>query len=97
MVAEYRRRVPVELMLPFWESRPHEGTHIGERLVESDVPLLLAQHKGCLLFTEEGFRDAVAALPRARSVAVTDKPSTSPEFAQVLRSFTEELSQVPAA
>lgn len=87
MVNEYRRRVPVELMLPFWESRPHEGSHIGERLLGLDIPLLLAQHKGCLLFTEEGFRDAAAALPQARSVSLEDKPSTSPEFARVLEAF----------
>jgi hypothetical protein len=93
MVEEYRRRVPVELMLPFWETRPQEGRHIGDGLRQMRVPLLLAQHKGCLLYTDEGFEEAVEALPNARSVKVDDKPSTSREFARVLHTFCTE--QVP--
>jgi hypothetical protein len=52
--------------------------------------LLLAQHKGCLLYTDEGFDEAVAALPHAHSVKVGDKPSTSREFASALRAFCTE-------
>jgi hypothetical protein len=87
MVAEYRRRVPPALMLPFWDSRPQEGSHFGAILRELEVPLLLAQHKGCLLYTEEGFEDARAALPHATAVRLADKPSTSIEFADALRAF----------
>jgi hypothetical protein len=90
MVEEYRRRVPDELMLPFWETRPHEGRHIGEGLREVRVPVLLAQHKGCLLYTDEGFEEAVEVLPHARAVKVEDKPSTSIEFARILRQFCTE-------
>jgi pimeloyl-ACP methyl ester carboxylesterase len=93
MVQEYRRRVPVELMLPFWDSRPHEGQDFAPTLLGLDVPLLLAQHKGCLLFTDEGFEDAVKALPHARAVIIDDKPSTSKEFARLLGEFCSE--QVP--
>lgn len=90
MVEEYRRRVPVELMLPFWETRPQEGRHIGDGLRQMRAPLLLAQHKGCLLYTDEGFEEAVEALPNARSVKVDDKPSTSREFARALHTFCTE-------
>lgn len=96
MVEEYSRRVPVELMLPFWDSRPSEGTDFSPQLRELDTPLLLAQHDGCVLMTEEGFQDAVAALPHARAVTVDDKPSTSPEFARILRSFCAEHAAVSA-
>jgi pimeloyl-ACP methyl ester carboxylesterase len=96
MVEEYYRRVPVELMLPFWESRPTEGVDFLPQLRALDAPLLLAQHDGCLLFTEEGFRDAVEALPHARAVRVDDKPSTSPEFARILRSFCAEHAAISA-
>jgi hypothetical protein len=95
MVEEYRRRVPDELMLHFWESRPREGGHIGETLRRTGVPLLLAQHKGCLLYTDEGFEAATDALPRARTVRLEDKPSTSVQFARALAAFCTE--QVPAA
>jgi hypothetical protein len=90
MVEEYRRRVPVELMLPFWESRPQEGGHIGDGLRGLRIPLLIAQHKGCLLYTDEGFDAAVAALPHARAVKVEDKPSTSIQFARALEAFCME-------
>ena len=90
MVAAYRQRVPPELLLPFWDERPHEGDHIGEVLRELDVPVFLAEHKGCLLFTEEGFEDAAAALPHARNASFENKPSTSTEFAQALEAFCRE-------
>jgi hypothetical protein len=90
LVDEYRRRVPIALLLPFWESRLQEGEEIEELLRGLDVPMLLAEHRGCLMYTREGFEDAVAALPRAQSASFDDKPSTSPEFADVLERFCHE-------
>jgi hypothetical protein len=90
MVDAFLERVPVEMMIPFWESRPEEGEHIGEQLRRAAVPVLLVQHKGCLLYTDEGFQAAVDALPHARSERLNDKPSTSPEFAGVLEAFCRE-------
>ena len=57
--------------------------------------MLLVQHLGCLLYTDEGFQDAVDALPRAQAERLTDKPSTSPEFAGVLEAFCREHVAVP--
>jgi hypothetical protein len=90
LVDSYLERVPVEQMLQFWQSRPEEGALIGEQLRGIDVPMLLAQHKGCLLFTDAGFDDATEAFPDAHSVSVGDKPSTSVEFAAILESFCRE-------
>jgi hypothetical protein len=96
MVDAYLERVPIDLMLPFWESRREQGTQIGEQLRGAAVPLLLVQHKGCLLYTDEGFEDAVDALPHAQVERLADKPSTSPEFAGVLEAFCREHVAVPA-
>jgi pimeloyl-ACP methyl ester carboxylesterase len=96
MVHEYRRRVPVELMLPFWETRPEEGNQIGEALRRFDAPLLLVQHKGCLLYTDEGFEDAAAALPHATAIRVGDKPSTSVEFTKLLEAWCRQHTPVSA-
>jgi|RhiMetdeSRZDD1v2_1073273.scaffolds.fasta_scaffold35922_2 pimeloyl-ACP methyl ester carboxylesterase len=96
MVEEYLRRVPAELMLPFWASRPQEGSDFVETLRALEVPMLLAQHRGCLLFTEEGFDDVVAAFPDAHAVRMEDKPSTSVEFAGVLREFCLQHAAVSA-
>jgi len=66
---------------------------MGPRLAALDVPMLLAQHKGCLMFTNEGFEEAVAAFPEAQVHRCAAKPSTSPEFAQLLREFCMSLSR----
>jgi len=95
LVDVYLERVPHELLFHFWESRPGEGGQIGAALSRIDVPMLIAEHRGCLLFTSEGFEDAAAALPATRAIRLDDKPSTSPEFARALHAFCTE--QVPAS
>lgn len=92
LIDEYARRVPLDATEHFYNSRMEEGQRLSERLSSLDVPMLLAQHKGCLLFTEEGFEDAVAALPNARTTGYTNKPSTSPEFSEALREFCASLA-----
>jgi pimeloyl-ACP methyl ester carboxylesterase len=96
LVDSYLNRVPVDLMGYFWESRPEEGQHIGRVLGELDVPLLLAKHEGCLMFTPEGYDAARAAFPAARSMSFSDKPSVSPEFAEALRLFCLSLQSATA-
>jgi len=51
------------------------------------VALLFAQHKECGLWMPEGFEDAVAAFPDARTLVADDNPGSSPEFAAELREF----------
>jgi hypothetical protein len=91
LVERYLQRVPFALELPFWETRTFEGERIGERLMQVSAPMLLAQHRGCLLFTDAGFDDAVAAFPQAQAVTCAEKPGTSPEFAQALREFCTQV------
>jgi hypothetical protein len=95
LAERYLERVPIELELPFWETRAFEGERIGDGLAQLDTPLLFAQHKGCLLFTEEGFDDAVAAFPDARVVKCREKPGTSSEFAAALREFCAQAVTAP--
>jgi hypothetical protein len=87
LIERYLQRVPISLEIPFWETRAFEGERIAERLAPLDVPMLLARHRGCLLFTDEGFQDAVAEFPHARAITCAEKPGTSPEFAEALREF----------
>ena len=74
-----------------WDSLGGRDEPIGEMLREYGGPLLLAQHVGCLSFTDEGFADAAAAFPDARTLGVTRAPAGSPEFADGLRDFCESL------
>jgi pimeloyl-ACP methyl ester carboxylesterase len=56
-----------------------------------DVPLLAVRHEDCLMYTAEGYEDAVAAFPGARRATTGAKPSISADFAKVLRSFCAEV------
>ena len=73
-----------------------------DQLAQRGVPMLFARHDGCLMFTPEGYADAVAAFPMAHSVSTPEKPSASPAFADALRSFCaalvrDERGQGPSA
>jgi len=56
------------------------------------VPMLFAQHDGCLMFTAEGYADAIAAFPAAITLSTSEKPSASPAFAEALHSFCLALA-----
>ena len=91
LAEEILRRIPTENMLQGWEimTAPLEyaGTVLG-----LDCPMLLVKHEGCLMSTDEGFEDAVEALPKAESAAVDGAPPTSTEFARILREFCSRHS-----
>lgn len=59
------------------------------RRIES--PILLVEHAGCLMWTREGFEDAMAALPTAVRTSLGQKPSVNPEFAALVRDFCAGL------
>jgi hypothetical protein len=85
-------RVPMKLLTRAWLQETDEP---ADRLIRDlALPLLFVKHEGCLLYTEEGFEDAAAAIPRAETASVSDKPSVSREFAELLKDFCE---RIPAA
>jgi hypothetical protein len=86
LAAQIIARIPPEFGIELWTAFTADDA-FGERLAQLDCPLLLAKHQGCLLSTDEGFEDAVAALPRAETVICKDPPAASPAFAQTLRRF----------
>lgn len=79
-------RIPTELLVDGWNALTADEP-FGEILVALDCPLLLAKHDACLMSTDEGFEDAVAALPDAETVVVPNAPSADPEFAEALKRF----------
>src|SRR5215207_3155367 len=80
---------PVEVTASVWETLVERPEPIGELLGQVDKPLLLAKHDGCLVFTAEGYEDAVAALPAAHKASVPKAPSASDDFAAAVRDFCE--------
>jgi pimeloyl-ACP methyl ester carboxylesterase len=83
------KRFPRDLMRTGWEMITRDDVEIGDLLAQLDCPLLFAKHAGCLGSTDEGFEDMAAAFPQAETIAVTDAPLTSPEFAAALREFCQ--------
>ena len=81
-------RVPQELSIHLYRwLMAGEDVPIRETLEALDVPLLLVEHKGCMLFTREGYCEAIAAFPHAWTTSTPVKPSSSSEFADALREF----------
>jgi pimeloyl-ACP methyl ester carboxylesterase len=84
-------RYPPEVLAQVWEMHVGRPEPIGELLGTLDMPLLLAKHDGCLAFTAEGYEDAVAAFPGARTASVQKTSAASEEFAAALRAFCEDV------
>jgi pimeloyl-ACP methyl ester carboxylesterase len=80
---------PMEIASRVWEMNVARPEPIGEILGRLDVPMLLARHDGCLVFTPEGYDDLTSALPGAIRVSVRKACSASEEFAAAIRDFCE--------
>jgi hypothetical protein len=91
LAQEMIERFPPELVERGWEMARAEPVAIGEILREVGCPLLLAKHEGCLGFTSEGFQDAVAAFPEARTAVIGEACSVSDDFAAAVREFCLEV------
>ncbi|HEX4720098.1 MAG TPA: hypothetical protein VH300_16360 [Thermoleophilaceae bacterium] len=63
------------------------GEWLEQGLRALGKPLLLAEHRGCVFFTPEGYAAAVEAFPDAVAVSCPEKPSVSATFAEALRTF----------
>ena len=92
-VHAYLERVPQDLVTRYLEQLLLNADHedLESRLRGLDVPMLFVEHRGCLLWTPEGFEDAARAFPHARTEAMELKPSVNPEFASLLREFCDEI------
>jgi pimeloyl-ACP methyl ester carboxylesterase len=80
-----------EFLEVVWDALGRDEQQIGEMLAAYGGPLLLAQHVGCLSFTDEGFRDIEAAFPEATVLRVPEAPAIRPEFVAALRDFCERV------
>jgi hypothetical protein len=93
MADRYMERVPQELALGYLEKMltPRDAEQLEPTLRGLRVPMLFVEHRGCIGWTPESFKDAVAAFPDAATASVEIKPSCAPEFAEILRGFCEGL------
>lgn len=86
-------RVPIEIGRAVFQSNLLDPEPFEHLIREVNVPLLLAKHEDCLGSTDEGFEDAAAAFPNARTVSVPEAPSVSGDFAEALRDFCTEIGE----
>jgi pimeloyl-ACP methyl ester carboxylesterase len=95
IVEGYIARVPPSIAAQFarvMQDSDRTMRRTLDELAQRGVPMLFARHEGCLLFTPEGYADAVAAFPAAQTVTIDVKPSASPAFAEALRPFCLALA-----
>ncbi|HEX8648684.1 MAG TPA: hypothetical protein VF715_17445 [Thermoleophilaceae bacterium] len=62
-----------------------DGLELAIRLRGEELEILLAAHRGCMMWTPEAFEDAVAALPQARAVHFDEVPLSDPGYHAELR------------
>jgi hypothetical protein len=86
LAEEMVERFPAEVIQSGWEELT-QVEDFGDELRVIGVPMLLGKHEGCLMMTEEGYEDAVAAFPDARTVVTSDACCVDPKFAEALREF----------
>lgn len=91
LVEEMIKRVPREFAVRLMEELEigigEAGGSLEPFLRELALPLLLAQHEDCVVFTPQGFDDFVEAFPDAPTVATHESPCLSEDFADALREF----------
>ena len=84
-VERWAAAIPQARAKAFWSEIGDSEPAVAERLRDYPGPVLLGQHKDCVLWTQEGFEDAVAALPEAKVVRCREIPVFDPAFGEALR------------
>ena len=87
-VERWAESVPQERAEAMFRGLTETEAPASERLWEFNGPLLFAQHSDCVLWTDEGFEDVVAAFPDARVVRCREIPPFDPVFGEALRDLT---------
>jgi pimeloyl-ACP methyl ester carboxylesterase len=93
VAGEMVERIPIPVFEAFMRTGQNIEHDLEAALRPLDIPLLLVQHRDCLLFSDEGYADAVAAFPRAKTAATEKTCSADPAFADALKRFCEGLSR----
>ncbi len=93
MAERYMERVPPAAVAAYIPEMLGDAANedLEPTLRELGVPLLLVEHRGCLMWTSDGFEAVAAAFPQATTASMELKPSVNPEFAALLRDFCATL------
>jgi pimeloyl-ACP methyl ester carboxylesterase len=91
LAAKMLDRIPTPALTKMLDEGPQMAYDLEDLLRPLGLPLLFAKHEECLLFTDEGFDDAVAAFPDAHTCSMPKVCAASPVFADALRDFCTEI------
>jgi pimeloyl-ACP methyl ester carboxylesterase len=91
LATEMLERIPIPVLEAMLAAGKSVDYDLEALLRPLNLPLLFAKHEDCLLFTDEGYEDAVKAFPEARTCAMKKVCSVNPVFADALREFCEEI------
>jgi hypothetical protein len=86
------RQAAARMLLGMAETEPE----LVRRLAGTQIPVVLGRHKGCVVWTEEGFQDAVEAVPAARTVVCDGIPARDPRFLAEVREISAGLRRRPS-
>ena len=95
LVERYVERVPPRIAAQIGRLMQVKEDFMPEtlnQLAARGVPMLFAKHEGCIMFTPEGYADALAAFPDAQTFTTEEKPSASPAFAEALLRFCATIT-----
>jgi hypothetical protein len=68
-----------------------QGRELVSRLSGSSLEILLGLHEDCLMWTREGFDDAVAAVPEAATMECPEVPLIDPPFQAAIRELSARV------
>ena len=91
LVSRVPREFALRLMDELETGIDEAGASLEPFVRELDLPLLLAEHEDCIVFTPHGFEDFVEAFPDAATVGAHASPCLSAEFAEALRDFAARV------
>ena len=91
LVARVPREFGLRLMDELEAGIDESGGSLAPFIRDLGLPLLLAQHEDCVVFTPHGFDEFVAAFPDAATVTTPASPCVSAEFAAALESWARSL------
>jgi hypothetical protein len=91
LAGEIVERVPMRVFEAILDAGREVEYDLEELLRPLDIPLLFAQHKDCVLYTDEGYEDAVAAFPDARTCVTEKTCPADPDFAIAVRELCAEI------
>lgn len=88
-VDEWIAAVPQRVATSIFGDLADREPELAGRLESAPFPVLLGQHRGCVMWTAEAFADAAAAVPEAEAVVCDGPPTFEEDFVARMRALID--------